>query len=109
MITVTFTRNQHHKIETFKLSGHAEAGPHGHDLVCAAVSSVVFGLENAIHTLCGVELEANMDDNGGYLFCRVPKAVSGKTYDDVQLLLEAMFVALKAIEQDSGKHIKIIE
>jgi uncharacterized protein len=108
MIKVKISRKDH-KINAFELSGHAESGPKGHDLVCAAVSSVVFGLENAIHTLCDVELEAIEDEEAGYLHCRVPENVSGKTYDDVQLLLEAMLVALRAIENEGKQYIKIID
>ncbi|OZM57849.1 hypothetical protein CIB95_05695 [Lottiidibacillus patelloidae] len=108
MITVNITR-ENHKIRAFELSGHAESGPHGHDLVCAAVSSVVFGMENAIDTLCGVELEATMNEDGGYLHCSVPKQISGKTYDDMQLLLEAMLVALRAIESEGKQYLKIID
>lgn len=31
-----------------RISGHANSGPHGHDLVCAGVSSVAIGALNAL-------------------------------------------------------------
>ncbi|SYV96211.1 Predicted ribosomal protein [Mycoplasma putrefaciens] len=36
------------KIEQFDVSGHANAGSYGHDLVCAAISGIVSGALNAL-------------------------------------------------------------
>lgn len=42
MIKITVYRDNN-QIKTFELSGHAESGPYGYDLVCAGVSAVSFG------------------------------------------------------------------
>ncbi len=48
MIQILVTRNEHGHVSAFEISGHAESGPYGHDLVCAAVSAVSFGSVNAV-------------------------------------------------------------
>lgn len=45
-----------------KAKGHAEAGPYGEDLVCAGVSSILFGLCNALDEIAGIEtIEADQN------------------------------------------------
>lgn len=42
MIKVSVVRNQQKQIVSFEMSGHADAGPHGQDIVCAGASAVSF-------------------------------------------------------------------
>ncbi|OIJ10256.1 hypothetical protein BKP35_14245 [Anaerobacillus arseniciselenatis] len=109
MITVKVVRELDNKIASFEMKGHAEAGPHGQDIVCAGVSAVSFGAVNAIDKLCNVQLEVDMEDDGGFLRCTVPTDLNVQTYEKVQLLLEAMVVSLTSISEQYGKHIKIRE
>jgi uncharacterized protein len=109
MITVKIARNHDNKINSFEMRGHADAGPHGQDIVCAGASAVSFGTVNAVDTLCNVQLEIDMADDGGFLRCTVPSGLDVQTYEKVQLLLEAMVVSLNSISEQYGKHIKIRE
>ncbi|MCD8502866.1 MAG: ribosomal-processing cysteine protease Prp [Bacillaceae bacterium] len=109
MIKVSVTRNQQKQIVSFEMSGHADAGPHGQDIVCAGASAVSFGTVNAIDSLCNVQLDIDMDNDGGFLRCTVPTDLDVQTYEKVQLLLEAMVVSLSSISEQYGKHIKIRE
>lgn len=109
MIKLTIKRRADHSIESFELSGHAESGPHGHDLVCAGVSAVSFGTVNAIYTLCQTKLEIKQGENGGFLRCVVPNHIDKETEEKIQLLLEGMLVSLQTIENDYSKYIKIFE
>ncbi|OIJ10554.1 hypothetical protein BKP45_12490 [Anaerobacillus alkalidiazotrophicus] len=109
MITVTVVRHTDNNIVSFEMSGHADSGPYGQDIVCAGASAVSFGTVNAIDKLCDVQLEVEMDDDGGFLRCTVPKGLDVSTYEKVQLLLEAMVVSLTSISEQYGKHIKISE
>ncbi|MCF6138088.1 ribosomal-processing cysteine protease Prp [Pseudalkalibacillus berkeleyi] len=106
MLTVNIHRDQHN-IVSFSISGHAESGPYGHDLVCAAVTAVSFGSVNAIEELCQVEPEVETRENGGYLLFKTPSSVNEETSKKMQLLLEGMLVSLRTIERDYGKYIKI--
>ncbi|TLS39250.1 ribosomal-processing cysteine protease Prp [Pseudalkalibacillus caeni] len=107
MIQFKVQRGEEQQVEAFSLSGHADAGPHGHDIVCAGVSAVSFGAVNAIESLCGVQLEVEMEQDGGFLRCGVPGGLDPETEEKVQLLLEGMLVSIQSIAEEYGKYIKI--
>ena len=109
MITVQIERNEERHINSFEMSGHADFGPHGQDLVCAGASAITFGAINAVAKLCQVKPDIDMEDDGGFLRCTIPAGIDVQTYEKVQLLFEGMLVALRSIEAEYGKHIKIQE
>lgn len=108
MVSVKIKRD-HNRIVSFTISGHADAGPHGHDLVCAGVSTVSTGTYNAVEKLCGVTMPVELGEHGGFFHCVVPEELEKNTDEKVQLLLEGMAVSLKTIEIDYGKYIQIKE
>lgn len=107
MINITIFR-QSNQITAFELSGHAESGPYGYDLVCAGVSAVSFGAVNGIHLLCEIDLEIEQAEDGGYLKVVLPDDVSAAVKNQAQLLLEAMLISLQTIEREYSQFIKII-
>ncbi len=40
MIRAQFTLDSNQRITSFKMTGHADSGPYGQDIVCAAVSAL---------------------------------------------------------------------
>ncbi len=64
MIRVRIERDSTGRIQGFEAKGHAEAGPKGKDIVCAAVSvltdSVFLGLDQHLHR--AMEWSANSGD-----------------------------------------------
>ena len=108
MVTVEIERSNG-RIVSFTLSGHANSGPYGHDLVCAGVSAVAIGTENAIEKLCGVRLICQQEQDGGFLHCAVPGNLDGETERNVQLLLEGMVVSVEAIVSEYGQYIQLID
>ncbi|MFC4558945.1 ribosomal-processing cysteine protease Prp [Virgibacillus kekensis] len=106
MIKVTVYRKGN-LISNFELSGHAESGPYGYDLVCAGVSAVSFGAVNAVMELCESELEVEQGSQGGYLRVFIPDDIDQITMDKIQLLFEGMLVSLKTIEQEYSEFISI--
>ncbi|RXI98390.1 ribosomal-processing cysteine protease Prp [Anaerobacillus alkaliphilus] len=109
MIKVKVVRNIDNTIRSFEMSGHAEAGPYGQDIVCAGASAVSIGTVNAIDTLCNVQLEVEQNADGGFLRCTVPTGLDRQRYEKVQLILEAMVVSLNSIAEGYGKYITIRE
>lgn len=109
MIHVTITRNQDNNIMAFELSGHAESGPHGHDLVCAAVSAVAFGMTNAVIKHSEIEPIVDQGGEGGYLNVSLPNDLTKEQEAKATLLLAGMLTALETIERDYGQHISISE
>lgn len=108
MIRVT-VRRKDKNIQSFEISGHAESGPYGYDLVCAGVSAVSFGAVNAVLELSDVNLEIEQSGEGGYLMVAFPEMHDNKTSEKAQLLFEGMLVSLKTIEIEYGKFIRITE
>lgn len=106
MIHVSMFRSQG-DITGFEISGHAESGPYGHDLVCAAVSAVSFGAVNAVVNLCGFEPDVEQGGVGGYLKITLPGGLNEPIHSKAQTLLEGMQVSLETIEQDYGQYINI--
>lgn len=107
MIKVNVSRNHKDSITAFELSGHAESGPKGHDLVCAAVSAVSFGAVNAVMKLCEFEPVVKQGGEGGYLKVELPDNLSSHIDTKAQWLLEGMIVSLETIERDYGQYITI--
>ncbi len=106
MITVTFYREEN-DISAFELAGHAESGPYGYDLVCAAVSAVSFGAVNAIDQLFHVDMNVKQGEDGGYLYVKIPQTLNEETWNHVQTLLEGMLVSLQTIEREYHQFIRI--
>ncbi|GGA85873.1 ribosomal-processing cysteine protease Prp [Ornithinibacillus halotolerans] len=106
MIKVTIYRDNN-QIKSFELSGHAESGPYGYDLVCAGVSAVSFGAVNAVLKLTEVDLDIEQGAEGGYLRVTIPASVQPELMETVQLLFEGMIVSLETIERDYNQFITI--
>ncbi|TSB46203.1 ribosomal-processing cysteine protease Prp [Alkalicoccobacillus porphyridii] len=109
MIEVRINRHPSGRIQSFSMSGHAESGPYGHDLVCAGASAVSIGAVNAAQVLCQAELLVETQQDGGYISCTVPEALSESQHRDVQLLLEGMVLSLKSIEEEYDAFISITD
>ena len=91
-------------IKQVTVDGHADFSEHGSDIVCAGVSAVVFGLVNAIDELdedVVFDISASEDETG-HLTYRSLKSTNSE-----QLLLQAMLVALKTIEENYSEYITI--
>ncbi|MGI8316008.1 ribosomal-processing cysteine protease Prp [Halobacillus mangrovi] len=94
-------------VNGFEISGHAESGPYGHDLVCAAVSAVSIGTVNAIERLCHTEPHVEQGGEGGYLKVILPADLTEDATEKARILLEGMLVSLETIEHDYQQYIKI--
>lgn len=108
MIIVTVFRSDQ-QITAFELSGHADSGPYGYDIVCAGVSAVSFGTVNAVIELCEVELDISQEMEGGYLYVAIPKYLEPDLLEKVQFLFEGMIVSLNSIAAEYSSFMKIQE
>ena len=67
MIKAKFN-SQKNLITGFTLSGHADSGEYGHDIVCAAVSVLSISTVNGLSQVAGIKPMVDQDEkNGGYL------------------------------------------
>ncbi|MFD1850154.1 ribosomal-processing cysteine protease Prp [Oceanobacillus bengalensis] len=107
MIRVTVLRSKDNLISEFEMTGHADSGPYGYDLVCAGVSAVSIGSVNAVMELCDIDLNIEQGTDGGYLRVTIPNSIDSTIMSKVQLLFEGMLISLKSIELEYGQFIKI--
>ena len=82
-----------------QVAGHAQADEYGKDLICASVSSIVFGYMNAIDALNeDVEIEQLTNEI----------TISNHSNSDkVQDYFELVMMQLKTIEESYGDFIKV--
>ena len=103
MIRAQFSVDQDHHLTAFTLSGHADSGPYGYDIVCAAVSalaiSTVNGLEQVVHDHPQVDQNA---EEGGYL--SVEHISAGH---DAQIIMQTFLNGLADIADNYSKFLSI--
>ncbi|EEW52970.1 ribosomal-processing cysteine protease Prp [Limosilactobacillus antri] len=103
MIRAQFTLNSNRRITGFTITGHADAGPYGQDIVCAAVSalttSTINGLEHIVHVKPQVESD---NQNGGFV-----KVTALGVDHDSQLLLNTLLNGLLDIQQSYPDNIEV--
>ena len=95
MIKGTFKRNDSGRIVSFELTGHAQAGEYGKDIVCAAASALAISAVNGIDALAGVTpiVEAN-NEEGGYLLVKLVPRLTQEQSNISQILLENLLIGL---------------
>ncbi|MFC6465392.1 ribosomal-processing cysteine protease Prp [Marinilactibacillus sp. GCM10026970] len=108
MIQAHFDRLKNNQIISIEISGHAESGPYGQDLVCAAVSALSIGAINSIIELAKLTPSIDIDEeNGGYLSMTLPDNRSEEQSNVAQILLESLLLSLKSVQEESPKYINI--
>ncbi|MDM7525531.1 ribosomal-processing cysteine protease Prp [Lacticaseibacillus paracasei] len=99
MIKAIFHRDEHGDIVSFSLTGHADAGKTGKDIVCAAVSAVSIGAVNGIEGLAWFEPDVIADEvHGGHLQMAIKTAITGEQLHISQILLENLLLELQSIQ-----------
>ncbi len=92
-------------IQSITITGHADSGPKGQDLVCAAVSSIATGALNALDQL--TQNQANL------VYQETPEAkIQIHVLNDsseLQSLLEMLMIQLKTLAHTQKKYIQIQE
>ena len=99
MIKVTIVRHNN-LIQSLEISGHADSGPKGHDLVCAAVSAIITGGANAIPNKANYDIKLE----SGYALIEMKNAD-----EESNKVLNTVWVMLKTVEESYPQHIKILD
>ncbi|PRY83916.1 ribosomal-processing cysteine protease Prp [Alkalibacterium olivapovliticus] len=95
-------------ISSVLITGHAESGPYGQDIVCSAVSALSIGAVNSLIKIAEVPLEVVSDnDQGGYLSFALPGKLNDKQMETAQILLNSLYLSLSSIEEEYTDYLKI--
>ncbi|GEK91567.1 ribosomal-processing cysteine protease Prp [Alkalibacterium kapii] len=107
MIAIQF-RSKGSTIRSVKITGHADAGPYGYDIVCAAVSALSIGTVNSLSEIAEIPLEViSAEDSGGYLEFKIPSGITQKQLDTSQILLQSLQLSLNSIQEEYREYVKI--
>jgi Predicted ribosomal protein len=103
MITVTVTRENGTPVG-FSVTGHANMGEYGEDLVCAAVSAVVqtaiLGITEVCHIPAGVSIEE------GETHCILTKDAKQDEIQRAGIVFDTMIAGLRSIQASYPKTLK---
>lgn len=108
MIKGTFKRDSSGRITSYEITGHANAGEYGYDIVCAAVSVLAISTVNGIDSLAGIEPTVQSEEeNGGYLYVEVPSDNTQEQSNIVQILLENLLLGMQSVQEQYNDYIQL--
>lgn len=91
-------------IKKISVDGHSDYATYGYDIVCAAVSSVVIGLINAIDLLddeAVFDISSSEEETGHITYRSI------ESTEKEQTILNAMIVSLEGVQQGYSNYIHI--
>ncbi len=106
MTEITLFRS-HSRLVGFQAEGHTGYAEEGSDIVCAAVSALTQGAVIGLKEVIGLSVAIDIDE--GYLYCMLPKEISGRQQHDAELILNTMAASLNSIAQTNGDYIKMTD
>ena len=99
MIKISINHASNGQVNFLEIKGHAESAPHGHDLICSAVSAVITGGFNNLINHKSYELKL---DEGYALFkSNVPLDAHDET------VIETIICGLNTIKESNPEFIQI--
>ncbi|NLY19488.1 MAG: ribosomal-processing cysteine protease Prp [Clostridiaceae bacterium] len=104
MIQAVIFKNSNGEIQGFKIKGHAGFDRPGRDIVCSAVSAVVYAALGGLDELAGFR---NFTEKDGLIICYVPENLSAGQLETTDIILKTMVVGLRQIEAGYDKYIRI--
>lgn len=84
------------------VKGHAGYAPHGQDIVCAAVSTLVQTLVVSISELTTTEIQHHMQPGAAEI-------KYGTLSDSAQLLVKSFFIGMNMISESFPNHVRIVQ
>lgn len=110
MIKVKIGTDRSGKITGYEMSGHADYGPYGEDIVCAAASVLGYTALRAIIEIAGVDeavLDYKVDDDMGYMKVNLGTELENGNLSDIQVILRTYEVGIKSMIESYPKYITL--
>lgn len=105
MIHAHFKQNKSDDYVSFEMKGHANAGPYGYDIVCAAASALSINAVNSIYQLA--EYAPLTDVSDGYLYFETLNNLSDRQVDMTNILIQSLLIGLSEIQTEYPEFMKI--
>jgi uncharacterized protein YsxB (DUF464 family) len=106
MITATIFEKKG-RITGYEISGHANSGDYGHDVVCAAVSVLGITTANGLDSVASVK-PTTAEMREGYLKIEIPLMMTQKRETAAQILLKNFKQAMQSVEAEYGEFIELL-
>lgn len=92
----------------FHMTGHADFGPNGKDILCAATTVLGIACVNGITELVGLKEKSNIQMASGNLELRVDyENLTQQEKHDVGLFLDNFLLNIKSLEEQYPDYMKI--
>lgn len=104
MIQAVIFKDSRGVIQGFKIKGHAGFKKAGKDIVCSAVSAIVYTALGGLDELAGFR---NFSEKDGLIICYIPENLSAEQSEATDIILKTMVIGLRQIEADYNKYIRI--
>ncbi|MGT2846676.1 ribosomal-processing cysteine protease Prp [Streptococcus massiliensis] len=101
MIQAVFERAEDGELRSAEITGHAESGEYGFDVVCASVSTLAINFVNSIEKFAGYEPKLELNElEGGFLRIEIPIDLPPHQREMTQLFFESFFLGLATLAED---------
>ena len=88
----------------FELTGHADQGAYGEDIVCAGISAIT---ETALLGITDVlKLDAAWTHESGHMRCELSRETAPEDMDKAAIVFNTMIAGLKSLQQAYPKSLK---
>ncbi len=91
------------RLREIRVKGHADYDEPGQDIVCAAVSILVYNTINSCEKFCGLDLD--VVDIGKELICKIPE---GKLSEGAVVLLQSLVFGVEQLSDQYPENVKVI-
>ena len=88
----------------FRLTGHADQGAYGEDIVCAGISAIA---ETALLGITDVlKLDAAWTHESGHMRCELSRETAGEDMEKAAIVFDAMIAGLTSLQRAYPKSLK---
>ena len=102
MVKIDLFYQDDDNLKSICIYDHANYDIKGHDLVCAGISSIAFGMANSFNELCLDAVSINIDEKNTKIVFE--KLVN---HEVVDILFKALLIQLLTISNQYSEYIKI--
>lgn len=109
MINIKISKNSSNEIIKFEIKGHAGYAAYGHDIVCAAISTIAQATIMGIQNYAIQDINYRTCEQEGWLICEIPSTpvCSAVMRFKADVLLNSMLDALIDIQKQYSTYITI--
>jgi len=104
MIDAVVYKGSQGMIQGFKIKGHANYSEAGSDIVCSAVTAIVFTALGGMDELAGFK---SFQQKDGFIKCFIPDNLTCDQQTTTQIILKTMDIGLRQIEADYDKYVRV--